>query len=76
MLGEDYEAQSNCVMGAVRAFISYYHSDLAGKGLCESLAADLRTVCLQTAKDHYQIFKEGQVDPGSVETLQNLRRPA
>jgi hypothetical protein len=56
MLGEDYEARSNCVVGAVMDFISYYHSDTQAKALCESLDSDLRALCLQTAKEYYQIF--------------------
>ncbi len=43
-------------MGAAKNFISYYHNDLEAKGLCSSLAADLREVCLQTAEDYYKIF--------------------
>ncbi len=56
MLGEDHEARSNCIMGAARAFISYYHNDLEAKGLCASLAADLRDVCFRTAENYYRTF--------------------
>lgn len=55
MLGEDYEARSNCVEGAVMDFISYYSDDTQAKELCESLDADLRTGCLQTAEDFYKV---------------------
>ena len=51
MLGQDHEARSNCVMGAVRNFIYYYNSDEQSKALCESLDADLRTVCLKRSED-------------------------
>jgi hypothetical protein len=51
MLGEDNEARSNCVMGAVRNFIHYYNGDEQAKALCESLDANLRTVCLRRSED-------------------------
>jgi hypothetical protein len=57
MLGEDYEARSNCIEGAVMDFISYYSDDRQAKQLCEALDADLRDECLQTAKDYYRIFE-------------------
>jgi hypothetical protein len=50
MLGEDYEARSNCVAGAVGSSIYHYHDDAQAKVFCESLEADLRIICLQTAK--------------------------
>jgi hypothetical protein len=51
MVGQDNEARSNCVMGAVRNLIHYYNSDEQAKALCESLDADLRTVCLRRSED-------------------------
>jgi hypothetical protein len=57
MLGEDYEARSNCVVGAVKDFISYYHDDAQAKELCESLDADLRALCLQTGEEYYKNFQ-------------------
>ena len=58
MLGEDYEARSNCVVGAVKDFISYYHSDTKAKDLCDSFDTDLRQVCLDTAEEYYVGFEE------------------
>jgi hypothetical protein len=57
MLGEDEEARSNCVIGAVKDFISFYHSDTQARELCESFEADLRDLCLETADDYYKTFK-------------------
>ena len=57
MLGQDYEARSNCVVGAVKDFISYYNSDKQAKELCESFDADLRAVCLETAEEYYKIVQ-------------------
>ena len=57
MLGGDYEARSNCVVGVVRDFISYYSDDTQAKEFCESLDADLRDLCLQEAEEFYKIFE-------------------
>jgi hypothetical protein len=56
MLGKDYEARSNCVVGAVKDFISYYHDDTKAKALCGSLDSDLRALCLQTSEEYYKSF--------------------
>jgi hypothetical protein len=53
-LGEDYEARSNCAVGAVKQFIFYYQSDEQVKALCESFDADLRAVCLQVGEEFYE----------------------
>ncbi len=46
MLGEDHEARSNCVIGALEHFIRQYSTDVArAKRFCEFLSADLRTDC-------------------------------
>jgi hypothetical protein len=57
MMGEDYEARSNCVVGAVKDFISYYHGDEEARELCESFDADLREVCLETAEEYSKTFR-------------------
>ncbi len=56
MLGEDREARSNCVVGAVRHFILHYQSDTEARALCESFDADLRAVCLREGEEFYRIF--------------------
>lgn len=58
MLGEDYEARSNCAIGAVEDFISYYHDNKQAKELCESFDADLRDACLKDGEDYYKIFQQ------------------
>ncbi|MDO8493182.1 MAG: hypothetical protein Q7S19_01410 [bacterium] len=55
-LGKDFYAKSNCIIGAVKDFISYFHSDVQAKTLCNSLTDDLRAVCLSTATDYYKTF--------------------
>lgn len=57
MLGTTQAARSNCVIGAVKDFISYFHSDKEGLAFCASLdEAALKQTCNQTAKDYYAIF--------------------
>ncbi len=55
-LGQNAEAQQNCIIGAVKDFISYYHSDKQGLALCQSLSADLNSVCTETARTYYKSF--------------------
>ena len=55
-LGKDYEQKSNCLIGAVKDFISYYHSDKQAKELCMLFDTELQSVCLSTATSYYQIF--------------------
>ena len=54
--GGDAEARLNCVIGAVKDFISYYNNDTQAKEFCESLDRDLRETCLQTGEDYYETF--------------------
>lgn len=56
-VGEDYEARSNCIVGAVRYFILYYGSDARAREFCESLDADLRGVCLRAGEEFYEEFE-------------------
>lgn len=55
-LGTTFEAKSNCIIGAVKDFISYFHSDVQAKTLCNSLGDDLKAVCLSTAESYYKTF--------------------
>ncbi len=55
-LGSDFEAKSNCVIGAVKDFISYFHSDNQAKALCDSLTEDLKAVCNTTTQSYYKNF--------------------
>jgi hypothetical protein len=54
MLGQDYEARSNCIIGAVKDFISFYDDDTQARELCESLDTYLRDACLDTAEEYYK----------------------
>lgn len=55
-LGKNAEQRSNCVIGAVKDFISYFHSDTQARQLCNALATDLRTLCLSTTESYYKSF--------------------
>lgn len=56
LLGANFEQKSNCVIGAVKDFISYYHSDIQAKEFCSSLTSDLGDVCLSTTESYYKSF--------------------
>ena len=56
LIGKDFRQQSNCVIGAVKDFIAYYHSDVEAKKLCEYLPTELKNVCFETLQNFVQIF--------------------
>lgn len=56
LLGTNFEQQSNCVIGAVKDFISYYHSKDRGLALCDSFTTDLQSLCASTATEYYKSF--------------------
>lgn len=56
-LGKDFTQRKHCIIGAVKDFISYFHSDEQAKVLCGSLdEKDLQDVCFQTAESYYSLF--------------------
>ena len=67
LLGKDYTQQSECIVGAVKDFISYYHGIDKATQLCASLddpsespkALERPTMaqyCLDTATNYYKTF--------------------
>ncbi len=57
LLGADREQQSNCVIGAVKDFISYFHSDVQAKQFCDSFTdPDLQKTCLDNGAAYYSEF--------------------
>lgn len=57
LLGGDYTQQSECLVGAVKDFISYYHDDAKAKQLCKSFDGEkTQQYCLETVKDYYKTF--------------------
>lgn len=56
-IGKNYEQRSECITGAVKDFISYFHSDVQGKELCNSLEdQQMKDSCLKTAQSYYKKF--------------------
>jgi hypothetical protein len=56
MLGSDYEAQSNCIIGAVKDIIWYNNGIAQGNAFCGTLLTHLQSVCLSTGKEYYKTF--------------------
>ncbi len=56
MLGKDSDQQTNCVIGAVKDFISYFHSDAQAKQLCNTFTEDTRNICIFVADSYYKSF--------------------
>lgn len=57
LLGIDFFERSNCMIGAVKDFISYFHSDVQAENLCASLGeADLTATCRSTKIAYYLQF--------------------
>lgn len=56
LLGPDENSRRHCIIGAVKDFISYYHSDAQAKELCAALPAELQETCLSTAAEYYKSF--------------------
>jgi len=57
LLGADFFERSNCVIGAVKDFISYFHSDVEAKVFCTSLEDEsLTSICNSTTESYYKQF--------------------
>jgi hypothetical protein len=57
MAGPTEAAKQNCIVGAVKDFISYYHSDKPGLALCESIDnAAISSTCKDTAVAYFKNF--------------------
>lgn len=57
MSGKDFTQKSECFVGAVKDFISYYHSDVKAKELCNSIDDEaISRYCLDTAAAYYKTF--------------------
>jgi len=46
----------NCITGAVKEIISYYHSDVEAKEFCNVLTEDSKRTCLDTTASYYSLF--------------------
>lgn len=48
--------RENCITGAVKEFISFYHNDKEGKDFCQALDKEDIDRCLSEALSYYRIF--------------------
>lgn len=55
-LGKNFDQQKNCIIGAVKDFISYHHSDIQAKNLCAELTEELKPICMETTGNYYSVF--------------------
>jgi len=56
LLGQNQEAQDNCVIGAVKDFISYFHGMTEAKAFCASLPTELGQTCTTNGDAYYKIL--------------------
>ena len=56
LLGENFKQQSNCVIGAVKDFISYFHGDKEAKYLCSLFQEGLEQTCTATAIEYVKVL--------------------
>lgn len=54
MLGPDQEAQSNCIIGAVKDFVGYFHGDSQAEQLCQAVDPSIQPQCEQTKQVYYK----------------------
>ncbi len=50
-IARDRDARQNCIKGAVRAVINYYHGVLQAKRICEAVKPALQSGCLDVVAD-------------------------
>jgi len=53
----DNGALENCMLGAVRDFVSFHHSDAQAKDFCAVFQPDIRSRCLQEVETYYATFR-------------------
>ena len=58
LLGKDNDQRLHCVIGAVKDFISYFHSDVKARELCNTFSDAIKQTCLATADSYYASFKK------------------
>lgn len=56
MLGKTTEARENCVIGAVKDFVSHYHGIKESTQLCDTFEPSLAAVCHKTKQDYVASF--------------------
>jgi hypothetical protein len=56
MKGKDFGEIGNCVIGAVKDFISYFHSDKQATAFCNLFDDPVKKICTDTMHSYYQSF--------------------
>ena len=54
MYGPTQDARENCIIGAVKDFVSYFHSDQQAGDFCNILDDSLLSVCQTTKTDYFK----------------------
>jgi hypothetical protein len=52
----DQNDRTNCIVGAVKEIISYYHSDKQAQDFCKVLDDKDQAGCLSTGEQYYKVF--------------------
>lgn len=52
----DPNDRNNCITGAVKEFISFYHSDKESNEFCAILNEENKSLCASTGANYYQLF--------------------
>ena len=55
-IATDPEDRANCVIGAAKEIVSYYHSDVQAKAFCNVLDDADKATCLSTVTSYYTSF--------------------
>ncbi len=55
-LAPNREALEGCTLGAVRDFVSYYHSDQQALALCDGFGGDIGEMCKRDVAQYYKAF--------------------
>jgi hypothetical protein len=56
LLGQTFAAQSNCIIGAAKDFVSYFHDDKKAYMLCIAMSGEVTQTCNDTVKSYYASF--------------------
>jgi hypothetical protein len=56
LLSPDTNDQYNCILGALKEMVSYYHSDTQAKTFCNILGGDQKSRCLADTGSYYKAF--------------------
>lgn len=55
-LAPNHDALTGCMLGAVRDFVSYHHSDQEALKLCDAFGGDITAPCRQDVAQYYKSF--------------------